>query len=203
MLRKTVVAVALLTACSIANANPYVGGSIGQAKFDHANASLNSAIMSGSEALEMQDDSSLAGKIYAGYQFNQYFALEGAIGGYDALDGDIVTVGDMKFVAFQPKAILPLTDRFSLYAKAGIAYFNAEFKVSNSVVGASGYTTMSDTTMTGIYGIGAEFALTDNLHLEATWDYMNPELEVVKLASATATIDADINVFSLGLSYHF
>ncbi len=57
--------------------------------------------------------------------------------------------------------------------------------------------------MTGIYGIGAEFALTDNLHLEATWDYMNPELEVVKLASATATIDADINVFSLGLSYHF
>lgn len=203
MFRKTVVAVALLSVCSIANANPYIGGSIGQTKFGHANASLNSSLMSGSTALEMQDDSSLAGKIYAGYQFNQYFALEGAIGGYDALDGDIVTVGDMQFLALQPKAIWPLTDRFSLYAKAGLAYFNAEFKVSNSVFSESGYTTMSDTTVAGMYGIGAEFALTDNLHLEASWDYMHPELEVIKFASATATVDADINVFSLGLSYHF
>lgn len=151
----------------------------------------------------MQDDSSLAGKLYAGYQFNEYFALEGSLGGYDALDGDLVTVGDMKFLAIQPKVILPVGERFSVFAKAGVSYFNAEFKASNSILGSAGYTTLSDTAFAGMYGLGAEFALTDNLHLEASWDYMNPELEVVKLADANAKVEAEISVLSLGVSYHF
>lgn len=203
MLKNKWLVATLFAACSAANANPYIGASIGQATFDNASGSMDSSLVSGSAPLELQDDSSLAGKLYAGYQFNEYFALEGSLGGYDALDGDLVTVGDMKFLAIQPKVILPVGERFSVFAKAGVSYFNAEFKASNSILGSAGYTTLSDTAFAGMYGLGAEFALTDNLHLEASWDYMNPELEVVKLADANAKVEAEISVLSLGVSYHF
>jgi len=203
MLKNKWLVATLFAACSAANASPYIGASIGQATFDNASGSMDSSLVSGSAPLELQDDSSLAGKLYAGYQFNEYFALEGSLGGYDALDGDLVTVGDMMFFAIQPKVILPVGERFNLFAKAGLSYFNAEFKASNSIVGSTGYTTLSDTAFAGMYGLGAEFALTDNLHLEASWDYMNPELEVVKLADANAKVEAEISVLSLGVSYHF
>lgn len=203
MLKNKWLVATLFAACSAANANPYVGASIGQASFDKASGSVDSSLVSGSSSLELQDDSSLAGKLYAGYQFNEYFALEGSLGGYDALDGDLVTVGDMKFFAIQPKVIVPVGERFNLFAKAGLSYFNAEFKASNAIVGSTGYTTFSDTALSGMYGLGAEFALTDNLHLEASWDYMKPELEVVKTADANAKVEAEISVLSLGVSYHF
>ncbi|MFA0134319.1 outer membrane beta-barrel protein [Vibrio splendidus] len=203
MLRKTTITTTLLMLSSAVYANPYIGASVGQAKFDSANFSIDSASGSNNTSLTLDDDSSLAGKIYGGYQFNRYIALEGSIGGYDALDGDSVTVGDMKFAAIQPKVILPINDRFNLFAKAGVAYFNAEFKVSNSFVGAAGHLTFSDTTMTGMYGLGADFLLTDNLRIEATWDYMKPDLEVAKALGATASVDAEISVFSLGMNYHF
>ncbi|MCQ6493070.1 outer membrane beta-barrel protein, partial [Vibrio parahaemolyticus] len=83
---------------------------------------------------EVKDYESLSGKVFGGYTFNEYISLEDAIGGYDALDGSVVTVGDMKFLTIQPKLTLPIGDRFNLFAKAGLSYFNAEFKVSNSVL---------------------------------------------------------------------
>ncbi|MEZ8156874.1 MULTISPECIES: outer membrane beta-barrel protein [Vibrio] len=206
MLRKTTittVTTTLLMLASAVHANPYIGASVGQANFESADFSVDSPLGSSISSLELDDDSSLAGKIYGGYQFNRYIALEGSIGGYDALDSGSVTVGDMKFAAIQPKVILPINDRFNLFAKAGVAYFNAEFKVSNSFVGAAGHSTLSDTTVAAIYGLGADFSLTDNLRIEATWDYMIPELEVAKGLGATATVDAEISVFSLGMNYHF
>ncbi|NAZ45431.1 outer membrane beta-barrel protein [Vibrio toranzoniae] len=203
MLRKTIITTTLLMLTSAAYANPYIGASVGQANFDSANFSVDSTYGSNKTPLKLEDDSSLAGKIYGGYQFNRYIALEGSIGGYDALDGGSVTVGDMKFAAIQPKVILPVNDRFNLFAKAGVAYFNAEFKVSNSFVGATGHSTFSDTTMTGMYGLGADFSLTENLRIEATWDYMKPDLEVAKLLGTSASVDAEISVFSLGMNYHF
>ena len=203
MLKKATITTTFLMLCSAVNANPYIGASIGQASFGNANFSVDSTFGSSSASLKLEDDSSLAGKIYGGYQFNRYFALEGAIGGYDALDGQSVTVGDMKFAAIQPKVILPINDRFNLFAKAGVSYFNAEFNVSNSFVGASGYSTFSDTAVTGMYGLGADVSLTDNLRIEATWDYMKPELEVAKIPGATVTVDAEISTFSLGMTYHF
>lgn len=203
MLKNTWLVATLLVVCSAANAQPYIGASIGHAKFDDANASIDSSAISGSVPLELQDDSSFAGKLYAGYQFNKYLALEGVIGGYDALDGDFVSVGDMTFFAIQPKVILPLGERFNLFAKAGLSYFNAEFKVSNSFMDSAGYTKLSDSVLTGMYGLGAEFSLTDNLRLQASWDYMKPELEVVKLADTTAKVEAEISTLMLGVSYHF
>ncbi|MCV5869225.1 outer membrane beta-barrel protein, partial [Escherichia coli] len=104
-----------------------------------------------------------------------------------------VTVGDMKYLSIQPKATLPIGDRFNLFAKAGLSYFNAEFKISNSVIdGSAGHTTISDSTVTGMYGLGAEFAITENFALQVEWEYMMPELDIAKFGNEKVTVDADI-----------
>ncbi|MCR9306715.1 outer membrane beta-barrel protein [Vibrio diabolicus] len=204
MFKKTWLMTALLATCSVANAAPYVGASVGQASFSDVNGSINGGGTNASTKLKLEDDSSLSGKVFGGYKFNEYISLEAAIGGYDALDGKVVTVGDMKYLSIQPKATLPIGDRFNLFAKAGLSYFNAEFKISNSVIdGSAGHTTISDSTVTGMYGLGAEFAITENFALQVEWEYMMPELDIAKFGNEKVTVDADINVFSVGMSYRF
>ncbi|MCV5647806.1 hypothetical protein OFN55_34320, partial [Escherichia coli] len=90
---KTWLMTALLATCSVANAAPYVGASVGQASFGDVNGSINGGGTNASTKLKLEDDSSLSGKVFGGYKFNEYISLEAAIGGYDALDGKVVTVG--------------------------------------------------------------------------------------------------------------
>ncbi|AIW22773.1 MULTISPECIES: outer membrane beta-barrel protein [Vibrio] len=196
MLKKTILAATLLTACTAASANGYLGLSAGQANFDNIQGHASAPNFSASQSFEISDDNSPAIKLFGGYEFNQYIAIEGSIGGYDALDGQSVTVGDMKFAAVQAKAMLPIGEQFNLFAKGGVAYFGAEFK-------SSFYTTVSDETVTGKFGLGAEYAITPNVRLMAEWEYMKPELDVLKVGSVTASIDAEISVLSMGVSYHF
>lgn len=196
MLKKTVLALALIGASTVANANPYLGVSVGQAKFKDTYSSYDSSVFgNGSFKLDLEDDSSTAAKVFAGYEFNQYFAIEGSIGGYDALNGSYVSVGDMMFLVTQAKGMLPIGERFNLFVKGGLAYFGAEFKTS--------FATVSDEVVTGMYGVGAEFAISKNVKLSAELDYMRPELEVIKIGTESVSIESDITTLSLGLSYHF
>ncbi|WP_226979981.1 outer membrane beta-barrel protein [Vibrio navarrensis] len=151
-----------------AQAESYLGGSLGMATFKNAAGNANTSYGSGSMDLELEDDQSVAGSIYGGYQFNSFLAIEGAIGGYDALEDTYVTVGNMHFLSIQPKLSFALTDTFDLYAKAGLAYFNAEFKVSNALLNQPGYTTLSDSTVTGMYGLGEELKISPKFHIRAS-----------------------------------
>ncbi|MCG9677445.1 outer membrane beta-barrel protein [Vibrio sp. Isolate24] len=196
MLKKSILVIALAGICSVANANPYLGVAVGQAKFKDTYSSYNTTLFgNGSYKLDLEDDDSTAAKLFVGYQFNDYFAIEGSLGGYDAIDGSYVSIGDMAFLATQAKGILPIGDRFNLFVKGGLAYFGAEFKTS--------YATVSDEAITGMYGAGAEFAISKNIKLSAELDYIRPELEVVKIGNETLSVESDITTLSLGLSYHF
>ena len=42
-----------------------------------------------------------------------------------------------------------------------------------------------------------------NIKLSAEFDYIRPELEVVKIGNETLSVESDITTLSLGLSYHF
>ncbi|EGQ7937087.1 outer membrane beta-barrel protein [Vibrio vulnificus] len=204
MTNKSILTLVIAGAISFgAHSEPYLGGSLGLASFKNAEGNANTSFGSGSMDLALDDDQSVAGSIYGGYKFNSFLALEGAIGGYDALEDTYVTIGNMYFLSVQPKLSFSVTDTFELYAKAGVAYFNAEFKVSNAIVNAPGYSTLSDSTLTGMYGLGAELKLSPTFHIRASWDFMRPELDVVKVGTENISIESDISVFSLGASYHF
>lgn len=51
MLKNKWLVATLFAACSAANANPYIGASIGQATFDNASGSMDSSLVSGSAPL--------------------------------------------------------------------------------------------------------------------------------------------------------
>lgn len=186
-----------------AQAHWYIGGSVGQAQFSDTYVEAQALGYSTTQHLSLQEDDSMAVSIYGGYQFNPYFGLEASLAGIDALNGSYASIGDMSYLALQPKISYPVTDNFSVYAKAGIAYFNAEVKVSNQFAGASSYSTFSESDVSGILGLGVDYAVTDNVTIRASWDYLRPELDLIDNGLAKVTVDSDINIFSLGLSYHF
>lgn len=93
-------------------------------------------------------DSGLGGRIFAGYQFNPYFAAE--IGYYRFSSLNINTKRDVQLAIFKEmpvhlithasvktyaidvvgKGIIPITEKFSFYGKLGAAYLNAEGNAS-------------------------------------------------------------------------
>lgn len=110
----TAVGVALVS--SAASADPYLGGKLGY-------SSLSNSCYAGAAC----DDSSFAGGVYAGYDFNRVFALEV---GYDYL-GDFksayrdnattVTIDDdMTAYSLAPKLSVPIYN-VDIFAKIGAA----------------------------------------------------------------------------------
>lgn len=202
-MKKQYIAIVLAGLLSTAaHAEAYIGGSVGQAKFKNIDFTSDIPGYSGSEKYNL-DESSTAASIYAGYNYNSYLALEATLGGFDAIDKELASVGDMTYFAVQPKLSLPITSNFNIFAKAGFAYFSAETIISNSIAGQSGNTTISDSVITGMLGLGAEYAINERIHIRATWDYMRPEFELVKVEGASVTAEPDITAFSVGISYHF
>ncbi|NGZ15349.1 outer membrane beta-barrel protein [Vibrio aestuarianus] len=200
---KRIISTVLLGLLSVGvHAEGYLGATIGQAKFDNVHFVAEVFGSSQIESFDLDEDS-LAGSIYGGYNFNRYIAIEVTLGGLDAVDKELMSVGDMVYLSVQPKVSLPITSNFNIFAKAGLAYFNAETIISNSLVGSSGNTTISDSVVTGMLGLGAEYAFSDHWRVRVTWDYMRPELELAKFSGVSVTVEPEIHIMSVGMSYHF
>ncbi|WP_337162414.1 hypothetical protein [Vibrio coralliilyticus] len=61
MLKKSILVIALAGICSVANANPYLGVAVGQAKFKDTYSSYNTTLFgNGSYKLDLEDDDSTA-----------------------------------------------------------------------------------------------------------------------------------------------
>ncbi|QUJ66165.1 outer membrane beta-barrel protein [Photobacterium sp. GJ3] len=203
-MKKTLPLAMLITgiASFSAQAESYLGASLGQSSIKSVEIQGRAFGMSGSQSYDASE-SMLSGSLFAGYNFNPYLGVEFTVGGMDAIDDAYLSVGDMMYFALQPKLSLPLTDAFSVYAKAGIARFSAEFIANNGAYGYSGYTTVSTSDTTLMAGLGAEYALTEHLRIRASWDYMKPELELIHVADASLSVEPEFQQFSVGLSYHF
>ncbi|MFT5259157.1 MAG: OOP family OmpA-OmpF porin [Cryomorphaceae bacterium] len=129
------------------------------------------------------DDDDTGGKVFAGYNFNNYVGIEGSY--YDfgeisngnselAIDGvSLAVVGS-----------LPLSARVSLFGKVGAHDWDTE--ATGPI--ASQLTTDGDTD--AFYGIGVNYKLNSN------WD-IRGEVERYEVQ------DIDMDVVSLGVSYNF
>ncbi|MCQ6453702.1 hypothetical protein NPN23_24885, partial [Vibrio parahaemolyticus] len=64
--------------------------------------------------------------------------------------------------------------------------------VSISVVtGDEGLSSFSDTSVSGLFGLGAVFAITKNLALQVEWEYIKPELDLDKKGREKVTFEAE------------
>ena len=158
---------ATLTLPSHADGNWYAGGALSQTFIDEPGI----------------DDDDTGGKIFGGYRFNDYFAIEGSF--YDF--GEMNEGGnqlELDGVGLAAVGSIPVSERFSLFGKLGVHAWDAE--ISGAI--ASRFSDDSDTD--AFYGIGVEYALTDR------WD-IRGELERYEVD------DVDLDVASIGISFNF
>jgi OOP family OmpA-OmpF porin len=146
------------------------------------------------------DDTGTAWRLLLGYQINRYFGVEGGylnLGQFNSTvtQAGVPTTNQTKIHAgyLEGLAILPIGERFGLYAKAGVAYWT--FQAHDTVGGAG----VPDQTQNGwdfVGGVGAQFFFTKNLALRA-------EYELIPKLGNSETGELDVQVISASVLWKF
>ncbi len=188
----------------------YAGFGIGQSKaadWDAAgfNAQLPAGkVLSGTGV----DQRSMGVKVYAGYQFNKYLALEGGFVDFNDVKATVdyttgaAPRGTSYFVAendawmLAAMGTLPVTDSISVFAKLGASNWSSKQRVSSTnlatppqLITVAGYP-QTDTVNRGVdpyYGLGVSYALLDNIALRAEWERFKfdaPHIDHIDLMTA-------------------
>jgi OmpA-OmpF porin, OOP family len=154
---------------SAAESGAYVGAGVGAT---HDEDSINGVSGQGN---------AVSGKLYGGYQFNRYAGIEG---GYTDLGHINNSTGTINGRAAYLDAVgtLPLTDKFSLLGSVGVAHANLD-------------TSNGDDSGNGLkLGVGAQYALTDNVALRAQAERYRVDAFGAK---------PDIDQYTVGVRYAF
>lgn len=183
----------------------YGGANVGEsrAKIDDQRI-IDGLAASGYSTTSMHNESNSTGfKIFGGYQFNRYFALEGGyfdLGQFGFAARTVpagVLNGNARFNGLNIDAvgILPVTQRFSLFGRAGVDYAQAQ----DTFGGTGAITALNPTPHTWgthyDFGAGLQYAVTKSVDVRA-------EAERYRLNDAVGNM-GDIDVFSLGVIYRF
>lgn len=183
----------------------YLGGNAGQARADiHDPRIADELLGSGFATTAFRDDESNLGfKLFGGYQFSPYLALEGGyfrLGefGYNATTLPAGTLdGRVKLSGLNLDAVgqLPLTERFSVFGRGGVNY--AEAKARFTGTGAVNVPQPQRDKRDANYkfGLGLQYDLTERLGLRA-------EAERYRIDDAVGN-RGDVDLLSLGLVYRF
>ena len=183
----------------------YSGVNVGRslAKIDDPRISA-SLQRSGFVSNSIADDNRATGfKLYGGYQFNRYFALEGGyfdLGkfGYTATTVPAGTLrGDirLKGLNLDTVGILPLTEKLSAFGRVGVAYADARdtFRGTGAVVVRNPSASKREANIK--FGVGMQYAVSDALA-------MRVEAERYRVNDAIGN-RGDVDLVSVGLLYRF
>lgn len=139
------------------------------------------------------DDSDTGFKVFGGYSFNQYFAVEASYFDFGEASGNFDDFGDtvnfdVGVSGLNASAVgtLPVGDMFSLFAKVGFASYDIDVHVEIPGVG-SGSDSESESDMT--YGVGGQLS----------FGQFGVRLEY----EAIQVDDGDANMLSLGGVFRF
>ena len=116
------------------------------------------------------DDEDTAFSVFGGYQFNKYFGLEAGYADFGKIEAEgtgAAFEGDSAYLT--AVGTLPITDRFSAYAKAGLHRWN----VDTALPGLTGNNDDSGSDPT--YGVGVQYRFTDRVALRG--EYSRFEIE--------------------------
>lgn len=142
-------------------------------------------------------------KVYGGYQFSPYFALEAGyfdLGSYN-LDTAVLPSGtllsdmDVRGINFDAVFTLPVSDKISMFARAGMnkIELDSHFYGSGSANGTYPAGSRRDTHEK--FGVGMAYAINDAVSVRI-------EAERYNLADVVRR-DGNVNLYSVGLVYRF
>jgi len=197
------------TAAVAQASKPWYGGvSIGQSKVKIDNNPF--AVPAGfTSSGTSKDETDTGYKIFAGYRFNQNFAVEGGwtdFGKFSTTQTFSAPAGSVgaSFKAsgwhVDAVGIWPLQNNFSLFGKLGGIY--TEMKTSLSTSGSITFTPGAQTSAKKSefnlkYGLGAQYDINQSIGIRAEWERAS------KVGDANSTGEADIDLLSVGLVYRF
>ncbi len=141
-----------------------------------------------------EEFTSTAMMLQAGYQYNEYVALEGRYSFGFSTDYDqgittgLATYGDISSWGIYVKPMYPIGD-FSIYGLLGYGGVMLS-DVRNGDAYENGFQ----------YGLGASYNVTENVSVFAdyVWLYDDTGFDYVAISN-----DVDVNVWTLGVSYEF
>jgi len=180
----------------------YVGGSFGQSKVNDFNGADIDAELSllGLTSSTSTDDTDTGWKAFAGYRFMKYLAVEGAYTNFgEATANSIVTAPSAGVVnttlesdawTLSALGILPLGDRFSLFGRVGVNFWNIDVSATGTGSGGTATASDSDDGTDWVYGVGATYSLTKNLGVRGEWERYDFD-------------DGDVDLLSAGISWNF
>jgi OmpA-OmpF porin, OOP family len=183
----------------------YVGANVGQSRAKIADDRITSGLLAGGLSTRSisDDDRDTGYKLFGGYQFNRFFAVEGGyfdLGkfGFTAntvpagtLNGNI----KLKGVNLDLVGLLPITEKFSAFARGGVNYAQAKdsFSGTGAVLVTNPNPSKKDTNYK--FGLGLQYAFTESLA-------MRGEAERYRINDAVGN-KGDIDLYSVGLIYRF
>jgi len=183
----------------------YGGINIGQsdAKIDDARITSNLLGAGFATASINDDDRDTGFKIFAGYKLNRNFALEGGYFDLGRFSFTATTVpagtlsGNIKLQGFNidTVGILPITEKFSAFGRAGLNFADAKdtFSGSGAVTVLNRNPSKSDTNPK--FGLGLQYDFNASVGVRA-------EAERYRIKDAVGN-KGDVDLMSLGLVYRF
>lgn len=167
----TTLAAVLLAGASVAQAQDggfYAGVGAGQALVDE----------------RAYDDEDTAFSVFGGYQFHRNFALEAGYTDFGSLEPDVAgTDLELSSASLTAVGILPFTERFSGYAKAGFQ----RWELDRAIPSLTG--TAKDDGTDPVYGVGLQYRFNDLVALRG--EYTRSEVEDLDVDAAQVQVRFD------------
>ncbi|MES2756210.1 MAG: OmpA family protein [Pseudomonadota bacterium] len=186
-----------------ANSAWYIGAGIGQSRASIDDARLIRSLTANGASLTgfTADERGVGGKLYVGKQLNQYLAIEaglfdlGKFGFNSTTSGNGVLNGEVGFrgVNLDLVAQLPLSQRFSVYARAGMNYAKASPHFSGNRLFAVTNPNPSERKLNAKAGLGLEYKFSEALAVRA-------EVERYRVNDAVGN-RGDVDLASVNLVY--
>jgi OOP family OmpA-OmpF porin len=131
------------------------------------------------------DDNDTGFSVFGGYQFNRYFGLEAGYADFGKIEPDVAGPSlEADSVYLTAVGSLPITDKFSAYAKAGFHRWN----LNDPLPLLTGKTDDSGTDPT--YGVGVQYRFNDKVALRGEY-------------SRFETGDANLDLAQVQVRYDF
>ena len=174
----TIMILAMAPCAAAADGRFYLGVSIGS-------ASLNEDF----DGFDVDADST-ALRFVAGWQFNEYFSLEGGYQNFGDFEQSFETGGETVAVSLKADGftlgvtgMIPLGERFALFGRFGSFFWDGDASINN--------VTQAKPEDSNLYlGLGAQYAVSDRFSIVADWSWFD-------------LADSRSNVASLGLIVGF
>lgn len=154
------------------------------------------------------EDSDTGFGLAGGWQLNDNFAFEiayvdlGSFGSrhtatvaddVEQVEADVEFQSSADGVAVSVLGILPIGERFSVYARAGLSFLSADGTARITIDGDTQRPSQSSQKTDPVFGIGAEYSFSKHFGVRLGWD------RYVDVGTDDVTGDIDADMISLGV----